>query len=287
MENRLRYIRLAICDREEETMIRLENFLEERRARGQVQIHIDTMKNGAQLVRKIMEQESYDIICLESELSDTDGIQLAKTIRETDEETVFLVLAADESRIKEIFDIMPAVYLKKPVERQEFLHWLERSIRRMTDERKYYVFNFNRRTYHVPYRRICYLESRNHKLVIKTELEEYSLYGKLDEEEERLRAAGGMFFRIHKSYIVNYWHIHWLDGSAVENVLGLAIIWLRGSIDPSVRLYGAVSNIIFWFITKFLELTVRKPLEDNGRKRTSMNRITKKKFANARAARMI
>ena len=220
MENRLRYIRLAICDREEDTMIRLENFLEERRARGQVQIHIDTMKNGAQLVRKIMEQESYDIICLESELSDTDGIQLAKTIRETDEETVFLVLAADESRIKEIFDIMPAVYLKKPVERQEFLHWLERSIRRMTDERKYYVFNFNRRTYHVPYRRICYLESRNHKLVIKTELEEYSLYGKLDEEEERLRAAGGMFFRIHKSYIVNYWHIHWLDGSAVEMVNG-------------------------------------------------------------------
>ena len=109
MENRLRYIRLAICDREEDTMIRLENFLEERRARGQVQIHIDTMKNGAQLVRKIMEQESYDIICLESELSDTDGIQLAKTIRETDEETVFLVLAADESRIREIFDIMPAV----------------------------------------------------------------------------------------------------------------------------------------------------------------------------------
>ena len=53
---------------------------------------------------------------------------------------------------------------------------------------------------------------------------------------------------------------------AVENVLGLAIIWLRGSIDPSVRLYGAVSNIIFWFITKFLELTVRKPLADNGRK---------------------
>ena len=57
---------------------------------------------------------------------------------------------------------------------------------------------------------------------------------------------------------------------AVENVLGLAIIWLRGSIDPSVRLYGAVSNIIFWFITKFLELTVRKPLADNGRKRTSI-----------------
>ena len=57
---------------------------------------------------------------------------------------------------------------------------------------------------------------------------------------------------------------------AVENVLGLAIIWMRGSIDPSVRLYGAVSNIIFWFITKFLELTVRKPLADNGRKRTSI-----------------
>lgn len=216
MGNRLLYIRLAICDREEETIIRLQNFLEELKMRERVQIHIDIMKNGTQLIEKIMGQETYDIICLESELSDTDGIQLAKTIRETDEETVFLVLAVKESRIREIFDIMPAIYLKKPVQRQEFLLWMERSIRRMTDERKYYVFNFNRRTYHIPYRRIWYLESRDHKMVIKTDAEEYFLYGKLDEEEDRLRKAGGMFFRIHKSYIVNYWYIHWLDGSAVQ-----------------------------------------------------------------------
>mgnify|MGYP005791671075 CR=1 FL=1 len=57
---------------------------------------------------------------------------------------------------------------------------------------------------------------------------------------------------------------------AVENAFGLGIIWLCGSIDPSVRLYGVVSNIIFWFVIKILELTVKKPLADNGRKSESL-----------------
>ncbi len=57
---------------------------------------------------------------------------------------------------------------------------------------------------------------------------------------------------------------------AIENAFGLAIIWICGSIDPSIRLYGIVSNIIFWFVIKILELTVKKPLADNGRKSESL-----------------
>lgn len=56
----------------------------------------------------------------------------------------------------------------------------------------------------------------------------------------------------------------------IETALGLGIIWICGSIDPTIRLYGAVSNIIFWFVTKILQMTIKKPLEDNGTKRESL-----------------
>ncbi len=216
MDNRLWYMNFAICCGKEEQIIKLEEIIETFGKKQGLQIQVETMKSGAELRDRILEGKMYDVICMEIRLPDTDGIELARTIRETDEESVFLFMDQEETRIKEIFEIMPAAYLGMPVEKEELCNWIMKSLERMTDERRYFVFNFNRKTYHIPYKQILYLESGNHRIKLQTEKQAYCLYDKLDQAEKSLTAAGGMFLRIHKSYIVNYWHIRWMDGSSVK-----------------------------------------------------------------------
>lgn len=206
----------AICCGKEEQIIELEEIIETFGKKRSLQIHVETMKCGTELMHRMLERKTYDVICMEINLPDADGIELARTIRKTDEESIFFFMDWEETRIKEIFEMMPAAYLGMPVEKDELCNWIVKSLERITDKRRYFVFNFNRRTYHIPYKQILYLESGNHKIKLQTEAQTYYLYGKLDQIEENLTAAGGMFLRIHKSYMVNYWHIRWMDGSSVK-----------------------------------------------------------------------
>lgn len=216
MENTFRYVNFAICCGKEEQIMELEEIVESFGKKQGVKIQAETMKSGTELLHRIFQHKTYDMICMEINLPDMDGIELARRIREKDEEVIFLFMDWKETRIKEIFELTPAAYLGIPVEKGELCNWMMKSLRRMTDERRYFVFNFNRRTYHIPHKQILYLESGNHRIKLQTKEKTYYLYGKLDQIEQKLIVAEGMFLRIHKSYMVNYWHILWMDASSVK-----------------------------------------------------------------------
>ena len=66
-----------------------------------------------------------------------------------------------------------------------------------TDE--YFTIDNRDGKWFIPYDKILFFESRNKKIFVVTEFEEYSLYDTLDEMESRL---GDKFIRCHRSFIV-------------------------------------------------------------------------------------
>ncbi|NCB93198.1 MAG: response regulator transcription factor [Clostridia bacterium] len=216
MTDKLSYMRIAVCDIREDVLIQMEEILEHLGSENNIQVSVETMESGNTLFQKIRRRESYDIICLSMENEDIDSVKLAATLREEDEETVFFFISRSSSRIKEIFDVMPAAYLEYPLQEDEVTHWFKKMVRRFRDERRYFSFNFERRTYHIPYQDITYLESCKHHIEVKTPKGWYRFYGRMDEVEQRLENADKMFFRIHKSYMVNYRYISWFDGNSVK-----------------------------------------------------------------------
>lgn len=215
MEKRLQYIKIAICEENEQEIIRIENFLEEIGKKEGICTVVDTVKTGEKLLENLR-KETYDIIFLTMALSDIDCIELGKEIHEINDETVLFYMAEDEKRIKEVFECNPSVFIDKPVKKEELERWFIKMVERFWDSRRFLSFSFDRNSYHIPWHRICYLESNRHYVSVMTEKQTYRFYGRLDEIEKMLDNVKQVFIRIHKSYIVNWNYICWMDGNMVK-----------------------------------------------------------------------
>lgn len=216
MNDKIQYLRVAVCDGDEKRIIQIEELLEKLGKEEGIQIDVDTMCKGRGLAERMLRMETYDIIYMGMNLEDADGIALAKSVRERDEELYMFFLGTEEKRLGELFEMMPAANLDVPVSEEEFRRWFKKAVARFMDQKRYFSFNFNRRTFHIPYHEIQYLESEKHCIRIKTIHQWYCYYGKMDEAEKYLEETIGLFIRIHKSYLVNYRYIYWMDGTSVN-----------------------------------------------------------------------
>lgn len=215
MEKRLQYMKIAICEKDEKEIIRIENFLEEIGKTEGIYICMDTMRTGEKLLEKVKKEE-YDLIFLAMKMEDMDSIALGKKVHEIEKEVVLFFMAKDEKRIKEVFECHPSVFIDKPVKREELEHWFRKMVERFWDTRRYLTFSFDRNSYHIPWYRICYLESNRHYVSVNTEEKTYRFYGRLDDIEKMLPGVKQTFIRIHKSYMVNWNCICWMDGNTVK-----------------------------------------------------------------------
>ena len=111
---------------------------------------------------------------------------------------------------------MPATYLVTPVKKEELEHWIKKVREKIKDQRLYVTFNYRRKTYHIPYQEIWYLESQRHKIHLVTQKGTYTFYGKLSKIQEQMKQGKETFLRIHQSYLINSRYVYCMDGNLVQ-----------------------------------------------------------------------
>lgn len=146
-----------------------------------------------------------DIYCID--LTINGSLEITKELRRNNPES-YLVLVADNS-------ISPVVYMRpqinagslllKPLRQNDISEVIGEAISTYvekkygTSNRTFVVENRGERSI-IGYRRINYFESREKKIFLCTESEEFGFYDTLDELEKTL---GEDFIRIHRSFLVN------------------------------------------------------------------------------------
>ena len=160
---------------------------------------------------------SYDIIYLDIEMKNMDGITVAKRcgnripIRFFCLYPVMTVIMSSclrwnhyvsfENRLMEKFEEYFRIAYGKLMNLDERLH-----------------FEFNKRLYQIPYREIIYMESQRRVIrLVEKSGQDYRFYMKMKDLMQEISRAGNMFIRIHCSYVVNYYYIK--SFSATEVVL--------------------------------------------------------------------
>ena len=91
---------------------------------------------------------------------------------------------------------MPAVYLITPLRKRSLRHWIQNNPKKSKRRRCYITFNYKRKTYHIPYREILYLESQQHKIRVVTAKESYTFYGQLSRIQKQMQQGRETFLRI-------------------------------------------------------------------------------------------
>lgn len=82
-------IEIAICDDEIVITSKIENILEELSEEMGIKVEIDVFYDGKTLVNYIKDGKKYDLIYMDIEMREQDGISAASEIREIDKNVFF------------------------------------------------------------------------------------------------------------------------------------------------------------------------------------------------------
>lgn len=196
-------INVAICDEMENNRKYLEDLIREYFVTLPYDINIINFTYGAQLINYYFYEKSViDIIFLDINQGQDNGIEIAKRIREFDALVKVVFTSTSCEYAMESFCIFPLNYLKKPINKEILFKVLNQAVFFIDKEKqKSIVIKFENEIHTIFFKDIKYVESYNKKINIYTQKGILSINSKLDEVERKINDK--RFLRCHKSFLVN------------------------------------------------------------------------------------
>jgi DNA-binding LytR/AlgR family response regulator len=199
--------RIAICDDEKTICSQIENTILNYQRNFFDEIELEVFYSGEELFQNISMGEVYELIFLDIELFVMNGIEVGKKIREDldDQLTQIVYISGKEIYYKELFDIRPMHFLLKPLEEEKIIADVKLAINLVDNNGKAFVYKLGHRIFRIPIREIIYFEAKGRqvKMVTRTSVTEF--YKSIGEIYQEL--SNNNFIYIHKSFVVNYFHI--------------------------------------------------------------------------------
>lgn len=215
-------IRVCVCDDDVTIVDRISSVIDKISKDNNMKAKVDVFYDGTTLMKNLEKNNSYyDVVFLDIEMKDMDGIETAKRLRLRDELAYIIYVTSYENYAIETFSVRPYQFVLKPFEdkviEKHFMDVYERII--SNDES--YEFKHKGIYYKVLIKDVKYFESKNRSINIHMINDTvYEYYDKLDKVETKLSNSKIDFLRIHKSVLVNsryivkkcYDHVELING---------------------------------------------------------------------------
>lgn len=214
-------IKLAICDDENVIVNQIENMVWNICKIEGIPVDIDVFYSGKLLEKEILFGTKYDLIFLDIQMKNGDGITAAKNIRKMDENVLFIYVSGYDKYMMELFQLDVFAFIKKPIHEEIFTKTFLKANHKICNKMFYFTFRYKNEEYKVPCKDILYFESRGRKVSIHHRNGEIDVFNsKLSEVETKLSNGKIPFMRIHQSYLVNYYLIKSRSKAVVTLVNG-------------------------------------------------------------------
>lgn len=191
--------RLAICDDNQADVLYLSSFLEKWAEKAEKALKIESFPSAETFLFQYEEEKSFDILLLDIEMGDMNGIELARKIRRENHSVQIIFITGYMEYIAEGYDVEALHYLLKPVTEEKLYGVLDRAAERLKSKEKELCLALPGSVTRIALCEIRYLEVRRNYVTIHG-AEDYTVKKTLNELEEEL---DGSFCRTGRSYIVN------------------------------------------------------------------------------------
>jgi len=190
-------VRIAICDDEEIYRIELKSCLN--KLLIDTDYDINTFSDGRILLNRF-EECPFDIVFLDIEMPEIDGITLARKLRSASDSVFIVFLTSHIEYALEGYEVNALRYLTKPADPNK----VKEIIRYVQDKQNnahQIIIKSEGEDILIDINDIIYMESMDKNVRIVTSKEEYITRYNLSDYEEQLKNFG--FFRIHRGYLIS------------------------------------------------------------------------------------
>lgn len=200
-------LRIAICDDDKIICQQLEDMLADMEEENNEQFEVEVFYSGEELYRFLKKDNRYNLIFLDIEMRDLNGVEVGKKIRDemNDETTQIVYISGREDYAMDLFEVRPLNFLIKPVSKSKVEAAVNKAIKILGESKHFYEYKNGNVNFSVPVGDILYFESDGRKVNIILMDDVKVFYGKLSEVEDKLRSQD--FIMIHKSYLINFNHV--------------------------------------------------------------------------------
>lgn len=190
-------MRIAVCDDEAMCCQQAVNVIEA--TAKSLDIIIDSFKSGRELLKKFS-SISYDLVILDIEMPEIDGISLAKRLRELSEDVYIVFLTSHIEFALEGYEVNALRYLTKPVNSLKLKEVLDYIVQKQSKQESLWL-KTEEGEEKVSLDEILFLESQNQNVIVHTENKLYTVRYNISDFEKELECKG--FIRVHRSFVVS------------------------------------------------------------------------------------
>ncbi len=196
-------MRIAVCDDDKTWRDIIAGYLDSIKG---IELEYSLFESGEELVETYQQQgHMFDIVYLDIEMADMNGIKTANFIRKRDRHVVIVFITNHDKYMYESFECLPFRFLLKPIDENDFKKVFFKIVEMFSEERSTLSVIEGRKIIRLLSEEIKFLESVDHKTYIHTTSEQHTTYTPLSKIKEKLNPA--LFVQIHRSYIVNLDHV--------------------------------------------------------------------------------
>lgn len=219
--------RIAICDDDEPYVLHLAGLAAQWAASAGVGAVVERFRSAEAFLFRYAEARDFDILLLDVEMGGMDGVELARRVRQQDDNVQIVFITGYTDYIAEGYEVSALHYLTKPVEPDKLFQVLTRAVGRLARNEPVLTLELPGETVRVPLSKIRYVDVLHNYVTVHAG-QDYNLKRPLGELEQEL---DGRFYRVGRSCIVNLAFVSRVTRTSVELSGGQSLPLPRGQYE--------------------------------------------------------
>lgn len=225
--------KIAVCDDNPTDINYIASLVKDWAAAGGSMVTTDTFTSAEAFSFHYEDHKDYDILLLDIEMAQMNGVELAKMIRKSNREVQIIFITGYSDYIADGYDVEALNYLLKPVNPEKLLAVLDRACEKLQKNRASLLLELSDSMVRIPLYEIRYIEVRSNYVTIHAS-REVTVKTTLSAVEQELDDS---FFRTGRSFLVNMQYIRKITKTDVILEGDIRVPLSRGFYEPLNRAF--------------------------------------------------
>ncbi|MBR6770680.1 MAG: response regulator transcription factor [Lachnospiraceae bacterium] len=212
---------IGVCDDDMEVCAGIERHLLDYAKAEKVRLEVEVFLGGRELAERLRQEElHFQLLFLDIELGDTDGITVGNILREDleNERTQIVFISHKQEYAIQLFKIRPMDFLIKPITYQQVCSILKLYQRLYSEKKLFFAYQKGKSTCQIAQDNLIYIQCDGKKIRLFTTQGEIDFYGRMADVNSQLDE--NRFWTIHKSFIINVDYVFAFGKEEVKLVNG-------------------------------------------------------------------